>query len=77
MNGKLLRKAGLFFSGVAQFEKGLGKLMSLIRNRLPQCRDMLRFKSSEVAKMFQEWKGLGTMIKSSLLELDSTLKSLL
>jgi hypothetical protein len=56
MNGKLLRKAGLFFSGVAQFEKGLGKLMSLIRNRLPQCRDMLRFESSEVAKCSKSGK---------------------
>jgi len=25
MNGKLLRKAGIFFAGVAQFEKGLGR----------------------------------------------------
>ena len=25
MNGKLLRKAGIFYAGVAQFEKGLGR----------------------------------------------------
>ena len=24
VNGKLLRKAGIFFAGIAQFEKGLG-----------------------------------------------------
>ena len=30
MNGKLLRKAGIFYAGVAQFEKGLGRKTVLL-----------------------------------------------